>query len=633
MNDKYSFGALISAFFLVTAPYFAYWLFTSARAALHEAREGVPGREKRGRAREKAASCALLLVKRYVSLSVFFALAHLFLFQLYKLRTTYGALKYLASPFNWEPFNLKFVATATALNGVLLCAYTAFRKKIVITRKAAGAIPAAALFKMWLFTFFVCVILSFLAKYGIVTIEQLLFHVMFPTRGANWSMVTGLILAPLVNSGAPALFAAFLFSYEATVNGRVYVLPFKLFKKIAAVCAGAVSVAAIGAVIATAVYYARALNEPSSSFFEENYIPPRDVAIAFPEKKRNLIVIFVESLETGFLTKENGGAFDEDLLPHVTELARRNVNFSAGEGIGGVTQLNGAGWTVAGITSYLSGTPLAVSLINRGRGVNDYGKVFDRFLENGSGLGDILAAAGYKNYFFCGSDAAFGGRDKYFKTHKDAQIFDYLYFEEHGFIDKEYRTFWGVEDRKLYRFAKRIIPKIARGDENPFFIALLTVDTHPPGEFLDKQAAQIFDTPFKNVIYNADTMLFDFVSWIQKQDFYENTTVVILGDHLYMDSWMFPAGFHAQSAQTHRYPLNVFINSPLNPAQAKGRALSHFDMLPLLVQAVGGSFEGDGLALGRSLQTRTLLEKDGAEYLNKEIGRRSDYYNALWGRK
>ena len=38
------------------------------------------------------------------------------------------------------------------------------------------------------------------------------------------------------------------------------------------------------------------------------------------------------------------------------------------------------------------------------------------------------------------------------------------------------------------------------------------------------------------VLHCSSKQVTEFVSWIQQQDFYENTTIVISGDHLTMDS-------------------------------------------------------------------------------------------------
>jgi phosphoglycerol transferase len=307
-------------------------------------------------------------------------------------------------------------------------------------------------------------------------------------------------------------------------------------------------------------------------------------------------------------------------------------------------QLYGTEWTIAGITAQYSGVPLALTFLNRTEW-NNYGTIGSEFLPGASGVGDILSEAGYKNYFILGSRIEFGGRDKYFKTHKDTVIYDYHYFVENDYIPKDYNVWWGIEDRKIYDFAKEKITEIA--SDEPFFITLLTADTHPTGGYLDAEAVTPFDSQYKNVLFDANKQLSDFLGWLSKQPFYENTTIVVLGDHLYSDSSVFPDGFRIYSVrskyrvqyyndilenQYKRFPINIFINSLLNEENTKYRVFSHFDMFPTLIDSIGGIYDAKGLGLGRSLNKgeKTLLEVFGVDQVNKNLQQKSAYYNRLW---
>ena len=65
-----------------------------------------------------------------------------------------------------------------------------------------------------------------------------------------------------------------------------------------------------------------------SDLIEEEYVNPNDVEITFPEEKRNLIFIYVESLESSMQDKANGGIFDVNYIPELTRLAKENTSFS-----------------------------------------------------------------------------------------------------------------------------------------------------------------------------------------------------------------------------------------------------------------------------------------------------------------
>lgn len=185
--------------------------------------------------------------------------------------------------------------------------------------------------------------------------------------------------------------------------------------------------------------------------------------------------------------------------------------------------------------------------------------------------------------------------------------------------------------------------------KEPFFITLLTADTHPNDGYLDKEAEVIFDSQYKNVLRDTSKQLSTFVVWLKEQDFYENTAIAILGDHLYQNSSIFPEEFKIQKLASkyerdyllgngddtyNRHPLNIFINSLLNPNSVKGRSFSHFDIFPILIESIGGVYNSEGLGLGRSLYSeggQTLVEIYGGTALNKYLRHKSEYYNALWG--
>lgn len=68
-----------------------------------------------------------------------------------------------------------------------------------------------------------------------------------------------------------------------------------------------------------------------STFIDNYYVDPKDVEITFPDQKRNLIYIFLESMETTYADIENGGAFNENVMPELTRLAQENEDFSGEE--------------------------------------------------------------------------------------------------------------------------------------------------------------------------------------------------------------------------------------------------------------------------------------------------------------
>ena len=71
-----------------------------------------------------------------------------------------------------------------------------------------------------------------------------------------------------------------------------------------------------------------------------------------------------------------------------------------------------------------------------------------------------LDKEGYHQVFLCGSDGDFAGRDAYFKTHKNYKIEDYNAAIKEGDIPKDYKVYWGHEDKVLYERAKKNLKKL-----------------------------------------------------------------------------------------------------------------------------------------------------------------------------
>ena len=62
-----------------------------------------------------------------------------------------------------------------------------------------------------------------------------------------------------------------------------------------------------------------------STLYEDEYIDPAKVEFTFPEKKRNLIYTFLESVETSDYSKNEGGALEYNCIPELYRLAEDNI--------------------------------------------------------------------------------------------------------------------------------------------------------------------------------------------------------------------------------------------------------------------------------------------------------------------
>ncbi|MDR1971302.1 MAG: LTA synthase family protein [Treponema sp.] len=468
-------------------------------------------------------------------------------------------------------------------------------------------------------------LLWFLFAFNTVSLEQLVYHFLMPLNGANLSIVLKFFVDVIINSLILTVFLFFISGLELQYKkaGSLWRVSFNKYRK-KALLALQVLLALASLVIlirADAPALVMRFFEGPSLFYEEHYIDPAGLNFSFPPEKRNLIVIFVESLETGFFSTARGGAFAEELIPEVYDMASGHINFSHSDTVGGASQVYGTGWTMAGIVASYAGIP-SVAGMNEGYGEMMMGK---KILPGITTIGDILAGQGYRNYFMLGSKGEFAGRDNFFITHGNTEILDYHYFHGNEYIPKNYYVWWGFEDRKLYAFAKEKLSQLGKS-ENPFFFTLLTADTHSTDGYLDDKAETAYPSKFKNVLADMSKQLHDFITWLKGQEFYENTTVAILGDHLYMDGSIF------SDRTADRRPLNVFINSLLPGDHVKNREFSHFDLFPTLIDSIGGTYDVGGLGLGRSMSRggKTLLETMGSQALGSNLAKKSLVYRSFF---
>lgn len=362
----------------------------------------------------------------------------------------------------------------------------------------------------------------------------------------------------------------------------------------------------------------------SSDFIEENYVDPREIELHFPEKKRNLVYIYMESTELTFMDEKHGGAFPENLLPEMNKLSLEGEDFSGeGEKRNGGISLPGATWTMGAIFGQSTGLPLKISIEQNSM---DSQK---SFFPSVVSIQDILKEEGYTQKFLLGSVGYFGGRELFMKDHGDVQVEDFSYWKRKNKFPRDYWVNWGFEDEKLYNYAKEELLSLSK-EGKPFNLTLLTVDTHFPDGYVCRLCKNTYpDNQYANVFNCASRQVTEFVHWIKEQDFYDNTTIVISGDHPTMDR-----DFCDNVPKSYqRKVYTVFLNSAVTIEEKKEREYSTFDYFPTTLAAMGVEIPGERLGLGTNLFSKepTLTEKYGKKEEKKELEKRSDFMIRLGG--
>lgn len=470
----------------------------------------------------------------------------------------------------------------------------------------------------------------YLRTYGNIGFDSVLFTLTGGLGGVSNDLVKSYLSGGLFPAVATA-FLVYLFLFfpaekplwVISVKEKAITL-FPFHRVIAGVLAVviAVSMTVSGAFQLGLPEYLIAKNQVSD-LYQKEYKDPAKVNIRFPEQKRNLVYIMLESMETSYLSQAQGGAMEKNLIPELYALAKNNLNFSHNSDVGGFREMSGGSWTIGAMVGHTAGIPLKVP-----EGIldwqNGYGQDGD-FLPGVTNLTNILEQQGYYQALMVGSDAGFGGRRTYYTTHGVDKIYDIYTAWRDGTVNNGYwNNWWGFEDYILFDYAKKELTKISEKDQ-PFAFTMLTVDTHHIGGFTCKYCENTSTESYENAISCSSKLVAEFVSWLQQQPFYENTTVIITGDHCSMDGGYFNRNVDEDYT---RHVYNCFINSAVSTQWTKNRQFCAMDMFPTTLAAMGCTIEGNRLGLGTNLFSNipTLMEKYGYYGLYNEVAQSSDYY-------
>ena len=379
-----------------------------------------------------------------------------------------------------------------------------------------------------------------------------------------------------------------------------------------------------------------------SEFLEQHYVDPTVPGrIAAPENKRNLILIELESMETSFFSREHGGFWDEDVIAELYNLLSEPdaVFFATDEGTHGTLNAFGSTWTTAALISYTSGLPFKVPV---GKENSYHSK---KFLSGAWTLGDVLQQNGYRNILVSGAETSFGGVAEYFTAHGGYTLVDV----DHPFyvssvtgkrqdfsVPKSQTNTWGFSDEATLRIAQKVLEAEAESSNEPWHLFISTIDTHFSGYLYEpgdgyNGSVQSEASRAERVYATTSREVYRFVMWLKEQPFYENTTVVIVGDHPNMQK-----GICGGVPADERGRYNLILNPVTSTDATKNRAFTAYDFYPTVLSSMGFRISTGRLGLGTDLFSGmpTLAEQYGMEKFNEELAKQSDFYiDRIMGRR
>ena len=254
--------------------------------------------------------------------------------------------------------------------------------------------------------------------------------------------------------------------------------------------------------------YAYLPNEEINTALEQLY--PKnvksDILIKDTIKKPNVLFIIWESFTEKVVDKEHNGV---EITPNFNKLKNEGVYFSNTYATGDRTD--------KGLIAVLSGYPAqpTKSIIKEPKKTANLPILTKNFQREG-----------YRTSFYYGGETEFANIKSYLYSADFERIVDLNDFPEELHVTK-----WGVHDEEIF---KKFLSEHSYKKKEPFFETILTLSSHEPFDVPMDTARIIGDSEeelYLNSLYYTDRELGRFVESAKKQEWWEQTLVVIIGDH------------------------------------------------------------------------------------------------------
>lgn len=201
------------------------------------------------------------------------------------------------------------------------------------------------------------------------------------------------------------------------------------------------------------------------------------VVAATPDPLPDLVYVYLEGLDRRFTDPVLGG----DSYAPLHELAARGLSFN------NVAQINGTGWSLAGMVASHCGVPLLP------RGLLDLQnlKAVTNFMPDQTCLGDILDGFGYSQEFIVGGDAEFAGINAFYASHGVEEIWGLLRQALLHPKEDAVNAYlgWVIDDQIVYDTARLRLGALTTA-EAPFALYVETIGPHGVKGYLSRRCTE-----------------------------------------------------------------------------------------------------------------------------------------------
>lgn len=324
----------------------------------------------------------------------------------------------------------------------------------------------------------------------------------------------------------------------------------------------------------------------------------RQTAAADTVMKKNVVVILMESFCSDLLEWK-------DRTPFVNSLIDKSIYFKNTYSAG-IHTMNGIHSTMFGYPALLNQHPL--------KSIKPFYGMPSAFIDNG-----------YSTMYFTTHDDQFDNVGGFLI----ANGFENIYAQK-DYPKSEVKSNLGVVDDYMLRYAVNKLSEYEKQNTKPFFATMLTASNHQPYIIPEYFTPKEGDIRRKIVEY-SDWALSRFFEEAQKQDWYQNTIFVLLGDH------GSPAGLNLYDVSLiyHQIPLLIFEPGKENQARTIKNIAGQIDVFPTVMGILGLPYRNEtfGIDLLKDKRDYIFFSSDDSYacvdstfyYVNRMDGRESLY--------
>ena len=368
-------------------------------------------------------------------------------------------------------------------------------------------------------------------------------------------------------------------------------------------------------------YFAMTLTRPPlvSSLITE--IRPPKTAVGIKDIG-DIVMIYLEGTDRQFADPAVWG----NIYDPLSKLAAQGLSLT------GVRQVEGTGWTLAGMMASQCGVPV----LPNGLKYKTYDLSDDPFLPNIVCLGDLVKPLGYASAMIVGADRSFSGMGKLYLHHGFTTIIDKAVIATQlpVAIEKAAAIDWGYDDTAVLMIARQSFTTLVTGDV-PFLLALTTISPHGKVGYISHSCTDngraSANTDMKGQINCMLGDVTSFVAGIQAEHRAKRPGralhIILQSDHLNHNPQT-----PAVSAAFDDANTVIYLSPNVAPGTIIAREASMIDVFATTLQVTGLSTPPVAANLGRSLlsEPETQFERLGKDTLNDFFTRDGELANRVW---